>query len=222
MTDVDLYKFFLKLINKEKTHVITPEVFNMLINVAAVDWVKLRLPVNEFTQQLIDEISFLHKYEFISAKEGAVNMFDLPEDYLHGNYAMFKLKYIDSPCFKDGESATHNVSNLLKSDRLSVVLSSHYLKPKDTRTYYYRIGNSLELFTGLNSGMSKTIGTECKLDYYRYPKIITFEENKVNELEMGKAQAISIAQLCAQAFLENNRDPRYQSFLNEQSVKQRI
>lgn len=222
MTDVDLYKYFLKLVNKEKNHVITPEIFNMLINVAAINWVRSKLPDNEFTQTVIDDISFIHKTDILSPISGVVNMFDLPGDYLHGNFSMFKLKYIDSPCFQNGESEMFEPSNLIKSDRISTTFQSHYLKPKDKRTYYYRIGNSIQLFTGLDSGTSKTIGIFCKIDYYRYPNIINFEENNEKPLEFGRRQAIAIAEQCAQSYLENNRDPRYQSFLNEQVIKTRI
>lgn len=224
MTDKDLYIKFLSLVNKTSNHTIIPSEFNIIINSAAMNWINSLLPKNEFSQSLIDDLSlFLVATDDLKKDSSSwVFGFALPDDYLHGNRAEVKLTYLNSDCYDDGESEGFVPASLLKSDRVSAVMSSYYLRPKDDRIKVRYIGRTLRILTGYASGLSDTFPTKCMLEYYRYPEVINFEEGKVKELEFSRKQSLSIVEMAAQEFLEMNRDPRYQSFLNEQNLKNRI
>jgi len=223
-TATDMYKYFLQLIKKEGTHVVTPETFNFLINLAEIDRIKSKLPVNEFNQKLIDDLQLLlvdgSLTEGISVTDGFI--FDLPDDYMHGINAMFDIDCQDSSCYSDGIQSKLPAT-LMKSDEKTVIKNSYYRRPKDSRLYYQLSGNKIRLFTGKYSGTSNSVGVKMYMDYYKKPDEIVFNENgeDTNSL-FGPLQQQETVEQAVQAFLETNRDPRYQSFLNEQAQKKQV
>jgi len=221
----DLYKYFLNLINKDKTHTIRPYLFNLIINAALLNWVKEKLPLNDFKQMRIEDLNVLLVDG--SLGDGIVFTNDdvcpVPDEALYNVRVVFDIKYINSPCFGNGEGEKQ-MAKLIKLDRLSVISDSYYLKPKDKRLYFNYSNNNVRLFTGNYSGESDSIGTKMYLDYYKYPDTIIFVEDGDNNglLQFKSLQLQEITEQAAQEFLEKNRDPRYQSYLNEQIQRNRI
>ncbi|MBN2617258.1 MAG: hypothetical protein JXR64_02975 [Spirochaetales bacterium] len=216
-----MYRYFLQLINKEQTHTINPATFNFLINTSNIDWVKSKLPMNEFNQVFIDDLQVLLVDGDISEGIDVADdfIFDIPEDYMHGINALFDVEIINSNCYSDG--IKYKLSAILmKSDEKTVIKNSYYRQPKDSRLYYRYANNKIRLFTGKYSDTSESVGKKMYLDYYKLPRKIeyVFEGISTNS-EFGPLQQQEIVERAVQMFLEKNRDPRYQSFLNEQAQK---
>jgi len=223
----DLYKYFLNLINKEKTHVIEPELFNMIINAALLNWVKEKLPLNEFKQIRIEDLNVLlvdgGLGDGIKCSDDSPYVFPVPNESLYNIRVVFDVEYKDSLCFEDG-LGKKKMAKLIKLDRLSSSSDNYYLKPKDDRLYFNYSNNNVRLFTGEYSGESKTEGVKMYLDYYKYPNTIEYShtDSDLDDLQFKSLQLQEVAEQAAQEFLERNRDPRYQSYLNEQVQRNRI
>jgi hypothetical protein len=221
----DLYKYLLNLINKDKTHTINPDLFNLIINAALLNWVKKKLPLNDFKQIRIEDLNVLFVDGSLGDGIDFINddIAPVPNDSLYNVRVVFDINYIDSPCFGNKEGKKQ-VAKLIKLDRLSAISVSSYSKPKDNRLYYNYSNNNVRLFTGKYSGESNSIGIKMYLDYYKYPDTITFIKggDNASQLQFKSLQLQEIAEQAAQEFLEKNRDPRYQSYLNEQIQRNRI
>lgn len=223
-TDKQLYKYFLTLINKERTHTIVPEMFNLVINVALINWVKEKLPLNEFKQVRIEDLNLL----LVDGSLGKSiipemeNVFPIPLTSIYNVRPVFKIKYKDNPCHEDNSIVT-KTAILMKYDKASAIEDSYYLKPTDDRLYYRYTNEKIHLITGKYSGESNTIGIAMLLDYYRYPTEIEFNPVEMEKtLEFKPSQLQEVAEKAAQEFLEKNTDPRYQSFLREQMERKQI
>jgi hypothetical protein len=223
-TAEQMYVYFLKLINKEKTHTVIPSVFNFLINVYVINWVKGKLPTSEYNQRMVDDLQVLLVDGELTngILPIAESVFSVPLDYMHGISALFDLNCVGSPCYPDGlKSKLTGV--LLKSANKNTIFSSFYRRPKDSRLYFRYSQNKIRLFTGKDSGTSNSYGSKLYLDYYRLPNKIEYVYNGVStNSEFKASQQQEIVERAAQEYLENNRDPRYQSFLNEQVQRNRM
>ena len=224
-TSEDVYRYFLNLINKDKTYTIRPDLFNLIIDAALLNWVKEKLPLNDFKQMRIEDLSVL----FVDGSLTGGIEFEtddicaVPSEALYNVRVVFDIEYIESFCFESG-IGEKRTAKLIKLDRLSAISNSIYSKPKDDRLYYHYSDNHIRLFTGKYSGESKSKGVRMYLDYYKYPSAIVFTENgdNSNPLQFKPLQLQEITEKAAQEFLEKNRDPRYQSYLNEQVQRNRI
>lgn len=223
MTDLKLYKYFLDFINKSKTYTITPAKFNLIINASMMSWVNSIVPEKQFVQSRIDDLDGLYVVlkDPIPVDENAVNVFDKPDDYLYGSRAEFIVEYLNSSCHANGTSGRLNAT-LLKPDRVSAVMDSYYNKPTDSRLYFRYSQGKILLLTGLDSGVSETKGKQMFLEYYKYPELIEYIPGQEKSLELGRKQMLDVANRAAQEFLEKNRDPRYETYLREQIIKNRI
>ena len=215
-TAEQMYRYFLQLINKEKTHVVTPDTFNFLINTSNIDWVKSKLPVNEFNQVLIDDLQVLLVEGDLGAGIAITseNLFALPTDYMHGVNVVFDINVVGSSIFDDGAQSKLSAI-IMKSDEKTVIKNSYYRRPLDNRLYYNYANN--KIFTGKYSGTSNSVGVKMYLDYYKLPNEIKYISGGTSlNSGFGPLQQQEIVERAVQMFLEKNRDPRYQSFLNEQ------
>lgn len=220
-TAEQMYVYFLQLINKEKTHVVKPATFNFLINTSCIDWVKSKLPVNEFNQVLINDLQVLLVEGDLGAGISVTDefLFALPSDYMHGINVLFDITCIGSPCFEDGQQLKQPAT-LMKSDEKTVIKTSYYRQPRDSRLYYLYANNKIRLFTGKYSATSASVGYKMYLDYYKLPNEIKYVQGGTSlNSSFGPLQQQEIVERAVQMFLEKNRDPRYQSFLNEQAQK---
>jgi hypothetical protein len=220
-TAEQMYRYFLQLVNKEKTHVVKPATFNFLINTSNIDWVKERLPVNEFNQTLIDDLQvLLVEGDLADGIDVTTDfIFDLPVEYMHGINVLFDITIINSACFEDGTQYKQSAI-IMKSDEKTVIKDSYYRQPRDSRLYYRYANSKVRLFTGKYSGTSDSVGLKMYMDYYKLPSEIEYIfEGVSSDSEFGSLQQQEIVERAVQMFLEKNRDPRYQSFLNEQAQK---
>lgn len=220
-TAEQMYKYFLQLINKEKTHTVNPATFNFLINTSNIDWVKSKLPANEFNQVFIDDLQVLLVEGDLTDGINVTDdfIFELPDDYMHGINVLFDIDILNSVCFDNGVQSKLPAI-LMKSDEKTVIKNSYYRQPKDSRLYYRYANNKIRLFTGKYSATSESVGKKMYMDYYKLPNEITFVSGgESTNSSFGPLQQQEIVERAAQMFLEKNRDPRYQSFLNEQALK---
>lgn len=174
---------------------------------------------------LSDNVFEIPKYNFsINAIiNGLVEVRTYPR-YLRLLNVMFKLTYgAGQECSLTGVSDWLQ-AYIMRSDQRSVILDNPFRKPKDSRLYYEIIDGKVRLITGTTS-----VGYAMRLEYLRYPVEIFFNENNVPDTgipatgsvmcEFGPQQAQEIVEIAVRTYLERVKDPRYQSFLNEEIIK---
>lgn len=243
-TSEEMYLDFLAEIRRERTVAIPPEKWNGIINKAALQWVRSKLPENQFNQKRIDDLQMLHVdtdggfYPLIPTvgTVGADRMlFSLPTPgneqingveypaYLHGIAAMFSVVYKNSECAPDGASGLLPAA-YLRSDQRSVWLNNEYRKPKDDRLLYEFISGKVRLATGATSGISETYGRLMRLEYYRYPTSILFygkNDNRNVDSEFPPTVNEEILSIAVMNTLERREDQRLQSFVAVEGTKNR-
>ncbi len=234
VTALDMYKYFLDGINKEKTATVTPEEFNRLINVCEVEWIKNKYAEFELTEKRIDDLRILEVRDVIPNTGGAsagneifllpynavsfVNTPGNPTATNHGYMFMlnvaWKIQYVDNECCEDGVSKWIP-SRTMKANFEWEIQDDPYNKPKDDRLFHKIIGNQLELYTGTDS-----YGLEVRIDYLRYPRMINTPTSAnpvdvTSELPLHtREEIISIAILKELGRIES---PRYQQQIIENS-----
>jgi len=229
-TAYDMYKGFLDGIKKESTAIVTPDRFNRIINDWGQDeWIKEKSIAIERDQKRIDDLSKIRvatdgEFSFggnilypLAPDTGSIQ-FSIPVDptedinsrrddgtivaqsypkYMRLLGAMVKLQYGEGQeCGLEGISDWKKVT-ILRSDARSTSLDNPFRKPKDSRLYYEILNEKLRIITGTTS-----TPYALRMEYLRYPQQIVFAAIKV--------------------YLERVRDPRYQSFLQEEMIRKRV
>jgi hypothetical protein len=243
VTSQDLYENFLEEIRRERTVVVPGEKYSRIFNKAAIQWVRSKLPENQFNQKRIDDLQLLHVDTDgvfhpmipVSGNAGGARMlFEVPTTnqtiggynypaYLHGISAMFKIMYIDSTCHANGESELLPAA-YLRSDQRSEWLNNEYRRPKDDRLLYEFISGFVRLATGAVSGISKSYGVSMRLEYYRYPQAMWFygvNDRRNVDSEFPPIINEEIQSIAVMNFLERREDPRLQSFMGVEGTKNR-
>ncbi len=131
-TAESMYKYFLALIRKERTSTINPVKWNEWINAIVLDWVKTKLPENEFVQKRIDDLEAIKvrtndvQFPFIVSTD--LNSFPIPyEDinnyprYLHGLSAEFKTSATSSTVY----------GKIMRSDNNGTYLNNPFRQTTD-------------------------------------------------------------------------------------------
>lgn len=144
--------------------------------------------------------------------------------YLRFLNVMFKLTYgTTNECGLTGVSEWLS-ANVMFTGRSTVYKNLSFRQPKDSRLYYEMLEGKIRLITSTNS-----TGYAMRLEYYRYPVEIYF--NKTDPTDTGVPATGSvccefsprnrkeIVDIAVRTYLERVKDPRYQSFLNEEIVK---
>ena len=140
--------------------------------------------------------------------------------YLRMLGVMVKIQYgAGQECGLEGISDWKKL-NILRSDNRSVTLDNPYRKPKDTRLYYEILDRKLRVITGTTS-----TPYALRVEYLRYPVQIEFDA--LNPMagtpcEFPPQQQKEIVDTAVKVYLERVRDPRYQSFLQEEMIRQRV
>jgi len=158
--------------------------------------------------------------------DGSVVSDVLPK-YLRFLNVMFKITYgSENECDLTGESGWLK-ADIMKSDQRPVIENNPLRSPKDSRLYYEMIDGKIRLITGTNS-----IGYSMRLEYFRYPIEIFFNESAPTDTgvpatgsvmcEFAPEQVKEIVDTAIRVYLERVKDPRYQSFLNEEKIRQEI
>jgi hypothetical protein len=123
-------------------------------------------------------------------------------------------------------------ASILRSDKRAVTPSNYYRRAKKGRLYYEIIGNDIRAVS-----QEQCRGGAMRLEYLRYPEQIWLDETNMadhsNETgnpytngygsipcELGEIQTKEIISLAVSTYLERNSDPRFQSYLQDQQMKQ--
>jgi len=231
---LEMYKYFLDGMNKEKTTTVTPDEFNRLINVCEVEWIKNKYSEFELTEKRIDDLRILEIRDVIpntGTPAPGDEIFILPYNAVtnvntpgnpsgtnHGYMFMlnvaWKIQYINNECCEDSVSKWIP-SRTMKANFEWEIQDDPYNKPQDNRLFHKIIGNQLELYTGTES-----YGLECRIDYLRYPRMINVPTPSLpidvtSELPLHtREEIISIA---IRKELGRIESPRYQQQLVENS-----
>lgn len=231
-TALDMYRYFLDGINKERTTTVTPDEFNRLINICEVEWIKNKYSEFELTEKRIDDLRILEIRDVIpntGSQVAGEEIFILPYNAVtnvntpgnpsgtnHGYMFMlnvaWKIQYVDNECCETGESKWIQ-SRTMKANFEWEIQDDPFNKPKDDRLFHKIIGNLVELYTGTDS-----YGIEVRFDYLRYPRLINVPTSAnpvdiVSELPLHtREEIISIA---IRKELGRIESPRYQQQIIE-------
>ena len=209
-TAESIYKYFLSIIRKERSTVVTPDEFNLLYSSTTIDWIKGKLPTNEFNQKRIDDLQAIHvfteriKYASIKGK------FVLPDDYLYGLSASF------SKCDFGAENNPVVLSTIsgkiLRSDIRNVIRDNPYRVP-DENVAYFDIQDNFVYLTSDNNEDYRCMN----LEYYKYPEFLVYSTGDDSTTgSFSYSQNQEIAELAARKYLERVGDRRYQTYAGEQ------
>jgi hypothetical protein len=224
----DMFTWYLDGIRSYSTSVVTPEHFNRIINDAQDVFVNENLGVNEVGQRQIDNLRVL-----LTDKvwEGSGLKHVLPADYLRAASVKVMFPEVDK-CIVPAKEWLDTV--ILKQDMTSLV--NPYRRPGPKRRYHQFIGNELVLVVG------KQEVSGVKLTYYKKPRVIYFDKVKQEDRDgiviagslaaytpgagsvppvFPEQQCRMIVSIAVRVTLENRQNPRYQSYLNEETLRDR-
>lgn len=224
----DMYQWYLDGIRSFSTSVVAPERFNRIINDAQDIFVNENIGVHEIGQRQIDNLRVLLTEKVY--KESGLK-YKLPADYLR----MSSVKIM----FSDVDRCTVPINEWLETRvmKADVVTSLNpYRKPSAKMRYHQFIGDSIVLYF---SG-AKLANEGIKLLYYKKPTVIYFDKLKQEDREhtnigvpaympgggsipplFPEEQCRMIVSIAVRVSLENNQNPRYQSYLNEETLRER-
>jgi len=228
-TGEKMFKYFLQEIRKTRTIVITPQRWTDFINPVVIDWIKTKLPENEFTQKRIDDLEAIkvltdgRQYPYIKAFNNISNIFQIPyssEDhpaYMHGLSAEFG--NINSDAVDDGDDDIRGVPNsvvislnyqvpgkILRADNRVVRKDNPYRQPDDETWMYF------ENRGGYIYGISKEKEfNRLILEYYSYPDEIKYGDGVDEAGSFKPAQNKEIVDLAVVQYLEVVENPRLQT-----------
>ena len=233
-TALDMYKYFLDGINKERTTTVTPEEFNRLVNVCEVEWIKNKYSEFQLTEKRIDDLRNLEVRDVIpntGLQSPGDEVFILPYDPVnnittpgnplgdnHGYMFMlnvaFKIQYVNNDCGLTGVSKWIK-SRTMKANFELEIQDDPYNRPNDARLYHSIIGNSVGLYTDTDSW-----GAQARFDYLRYPRMInvptpTNPADITSDLPLHTR--MEILSVCIRKALGRIESPRYQQQILENS-----
>lgn len=228
LSSEDMYRAFLRGIRKSNTSVILPAYWNPFINEVQLQWVKSKLPMVEFSQKRIDDLSPLRIVTDGSALWGATTVISsttagiFPIPTLWGkDTAGMPLTSGDKPLYLHGlnvmvrkDTGEWKPALILKSDKTVMAAGNPYRVPATTRIYFERIKDEIRVIGG-------ALENKMRLEYLRYPKIINYSAtvNLNTNPELAPSQNQEIKDIAVRTYLEIIMDPRYKSFLQEEMIK---
>lgn len=107
-------------------------------------------------------------------------------------------------------------AKLMRSDQRSVIMNSSLRKPRNRKLYYEMLDGRIRLITGTTA-----VGYSMRLEYLRYPADIVYDYPGGSHVdpEFSPQQNKEMVDVLVRTYLERVKDPRYQSFLNEELIK---
>lgn len=151
------------------------------------------------------------------AEDGTITAQSFPR-YLRTLNVSFKLAYGDNQeCNLKGKSNWLKAA-IMRSDQRVVIMDNPFRVPKDRRLYYELLDGTIRLITADNS---TSVGYALRLEFLRYPNSIFFDVQNIAHIdcEFAPQQQKEIVDIAIRTYLERVKDPRYQSFLNEEAIK---
>lgn len=227
-TAESMYKYFLFIIRKERTTVVSPSKWNEWINNILLNWVKTKLPENEFNQKRIDDLEVLHistdGIVYDPIPNDSLNIFSLPinskiyPQYQWGLSAAFNLydysqgqDSVKSSLNKDKFGNNYTGGKILRTDNKVFTNNNPFRQPDYYQVYFEVRGNKVYLRP------DDKIYNCMILDYYTYPDKIEYkpgEDGTAGSFQLTQNQ--EIVELAARKYLERITDPRHQTYTMEQ------
>ncbi|MCK9281877.1 MAG: hypothetical protein M0P71_14725 [Melioribacteraceae bacterium] len=130
----------------------------------------------------------------------------------------FKITYgTDNECDLTGISEWLD-AKIMRADQRNVIMDNPFRCPKDSRLYYERMADKIVLITGTNS-----TAYAMRLEYIRKPVAIFFDVNGTSHVncEFSSEVQKEIVDIAVRTYLERIKDPRWQSFLQEEMIRQK-
>ena len=225
LTAEDGYRRFISGIRKASTRTVTPQVFNVYFNDACLDWQQSKLPLVEFNQKRIDDLELFRVvtdgtvYPYILTTSFP-NTFPVPNNspIITGQLMVSNTSSALLPLYRHGLNATfldgddvEFMADIMRSDQRGVTIWNPYRKATTNRPYYELVGGFIRL--------SGRIAVKMRLEYIRYPKLVTYDETTPLDPETNPTQNKEITDIAIRMFLENRGDPRYKSTLQEMMIR---
>jgi hypothetical protein len=219
-TAVSMYKYFLAIIRKERTTTIPPPKWNEWMNAVLIDWVKLKLPENEFMQKRLDDLEAIkvitdnNPTPYISPLSGYDNnIFPIPykTDTTSKDFAEYMWGVSAQFVSDDGVS----YGKVYRGDTRGPIKNNPF-RQTDSDFVYFETRSGLIVV--------KNVGTfvpydKLILEYYKYPYKILYDPDDEGNSTAGSFQLTQnqeVVELAARKYLERITDPRYQSYTQEQ------
>ena len=242
-TALSIYNEFLDGIKKEYTGTVTPQRFVRIWNAWAMEeWIRINPSFAEgveLTQKQQDDLRMLRRNYLVAANALTPKLFTLPDgiityttipattdplpEYLRLLKVMIKLDYDSNPsqeCSLTGISGLLRCT-LIKADNEAVIRTSPLRKPSDSRNYYRLIENRLEVVNDNDSNVGSNPAW-IQFDYYKYPNEMSYDVDTglfAYAVDLPAMQMAEIVKVAVRLFLQRVSDPRYQSFLNEEALR---
>ena len=228
------YLAFLDGVKKEYAGEYPPAHFNRLFNEAMMLWYDRKAPLDDFTQDIIEDIQvmiihtdgifdydgyIMHPLSPVGGTYG-YNKFLLPDGTgIYPKY--FRLRNV---MFKLHIGNNHSIisdwieAKAIKGNQADNIKNNPYRKADDDNLYFKYGNNQLILVT-------ETASTAhyMYLEYLRYPREVVYDEGGSHiECEFGPMQVQEIVNDMIRMELDRIKDERYQTFNNEQLINNEI
>lgn len=153
----------------------------------------------------------------------------------------FKIMYSGNDCYADNGVSDWLDARIMRSDQRNRIMRNPWRRPTDERLYYEIIQNQVQLInttTVSSFPNTSSTGVSMKLEYLRMPFKIFFDETNTTDQTVGTATYPSytpgdgcvnceligdhrqeIVDIAIEQYLERVKNPRYQSFMQEQMIK---
>lgn len=210
-----IYVSFRDGLRRTSQSTVQPSLFVRLWNEWALpEWVKMNLSMAEgveLTQKQTDDLQSLIVIGNINPT--STNTFALPT-------SPTKYKRMLRVWFRLVASGDWIKSYPLRSIDESFVLGSKYSAPSTTLLYHRTYQNNIVAVTptGYNA-------VEMQIMYLRYPNEMSYDDGTevwTYTIDLGQEQLEEIRDIGIRLFLERVKDPRWQSFLQEEMLKKVI
>ena len=224
-TATKMYEYFLYEVRKERNTTIEPWEFNQIINAVQINWIKSKLPTIEFNQKRIDDLEAIKVMtdgiQFSAIGNTEANSFPIPyEDdqlpvYMHGISVAFTKEAQDNGSVnEDADERSSTIKPTgdvyfgkpLRADSRWVNKQNPYRQEDGTFVYFEQRGGNIIID-------SKESFTVMILEYYKYPDLITVEDDSTEESNgsFRSSQNKEIVDMAVTTYLERVTDPRIKS-----------
>lgn len=207
----DIYRAVLDGIKKESTAILTPAVFNRLINDSAlILWLREKAGANDRDQPIVDALRNLYRVIELDPSTNA-EYFELPLGYYRLQSVSFKLNL--------GTEQESNITNWrptrrLRLDNVGMTMVNPFRMPTNNRLYYYQEENRI-----MNYPENKNV-VKARVFYLSYPDPIIFDPNGISSNgNLTREQNKEVVDTAVRVHLERVKEERYQTVIMEESLK---
>lgn len=229
MTVKEFYEYVLIECNKVGTATIYLEDFNFFLNKAIQEFVNKRYSVMEESMQVTDDIQILVKSlkHIPTSTNNFLDINTIPNlNYLHLLSCFVTLEVIKQYKGNKVGDIIRSAAKRLTADKEAGIVGNAFLKPRFNRTYYSLRGDVAKVYWGTLSEFFKL--KEVDVVYLRRPVVVELtavqrdaDIDISTKIEFPDYVCNEILKMVTMYLLENNSDPRMQTFapINTDSVQ---